>query len=720
MINILLLAFCCIFFVFSYVAFKMGRKSVLKAKSLYAIKQATMDAIPDLMFTLSKKGICLEMQTKKQRNSKNSSVEFIGQNIYEFEPKTGQDFVSILSQRIIHVRYTENQLFSKHNVASFNYQLELNRIKHDFEARCVLLKNENILAIIRDITDKKNLERELVQERNRAMKQSKIKSQFIANMSHEIRTPLNAVLGLTSVVLNTKLTQEQEKYLKIIQTSGDNLLHLINDILDFSKIEAGELTIEKYEFSIHEIVEEIINLHISQAKQKDISIKFQISNTVVGKFMGDAYRIKQILSNLVSNAIKFTDQGEVFIKVEEANQNTNKTIKKNIKFIVQDTGKGIPNKKQKAIFMQYIQSESQFNQKAVGTGLGLAICKRLVDAMKGKIGVYSASTTLNLSKKSASTTSDKPEKIGGSVFWFVLPIEPARNKEITETLKIPKFKHHKAAIIDDHYNYPGIHGLVPVLKKIGLRTKQYKDASGIHYTEKNLIIFINSGLSSFDAFKLAKDIKKNHSKIPVVFYSPVELIGDREYAKSIKIDLYLKLPVSEQDVKEGLLNITAKYFSNSKKTEQIHHTRFIKEKESKNKNYFLKAKLKTKGKPKILVVEDNEVNQLLIEKLLYEKGVYVSLASEGEEAIQLIDKGEQFDLIFMDITMPSMDGYKVTKEIRKRKVKVPIIAFTAHAFERDKHQSNLVGMNDFLSKPFKSEDISRILDKWVFNIEKPL
>ena len=373
----------------AYIVLVIRLNSYVKIQGLFLRNQAILRAIPDMMFVLDKDGVCLQMEVGDEMPDTHLSGGFIGKNIYEIESQSGQGLQSLISQEIVHLHYTENNLFEDANLSSFEYQLELDKETYNFEARCALLGDDTVLAIVRDVTSKKAIEKELVRQKNIALKKSQTKSIFISNMSHEIRTPLNAVLGLTEILLDTKLRQDQKKYLKIIQNSGENLLHLINDVLDFSKIEAGELVTERSELNLISIVDEVMQIFEPAAQSKNIFLRKEINPALNPDMIGDAYRIKQILSNLISNAIKFTDSGGVTLSVTEARPKQ-KSKSVCIHFSVEDSGKGISKADQKLIFSQYIQTNQSFVKNREGTGLGLSICKMLVQKMGGGIGVKSS------------------------------------------------------------------------------------------------------------------------------------------------------------------------------------------------------------------------------------------------------------------------------------------------------------------------------------------
>lgn len=539
-------------------------------------------------------------------------------------------------------------------------------------------------GILMDITDRKEMEQKL-EEVNSYLKEalthaelaSKAKSEFLANMSHEIRTPLNGVIGMLTLLKDTTLTDEQRYFCDNALKSATSLLGLLNDILDLSKVEAGKLELENVEIDLFELVDEVIAGFYAAARSKGLELSSYIDPHIPLKIYGDPLRLKQILNNLVGNAIKFTQQGEVWVKCDLVGIQNNKIL---LKFTVKDTGIGIAKGKMSCLFEKFTQLDTSISRRFGGTGLGLALSKHLVNLMGGEIGVFS-------------------EEGKGSEFWFSVKLDIDSKREylvISESVKGVR-----VLVIEQHLTT--LKFLINFLKKIGLR------ADGE--------LSLNTGLEKFkkanelkDPYKLVlvdnrliQDIDIN---IATINYQQCIWILLKDIDVEKTNDVYLNIfdtiiakPISYK----SLVSAISRYFGCDTQDEE--------EKLPLQRLYF-------RGK-NVLLVEDNFVNQEVAKAMLLRYGLDVDIADNGTEAISLLTK-KKYDLVLMDIQMPEMDGLKASKIIRDQKSEVinhnvPIIALTAHAMESDKKACIEAGMDDYLVKPIEIKNLERILKKWLLD-----
>lgn len=538
------------------------------------------------------------------------------------------------------------------------------------------------LWVFNDITEMylfneklKTLNIELEEQTKIANAESKAKSEFLANMSHEIRTPMNGVIGMTSLLLTTPLSFEQRDFVETIRISGDTLLTIINDILDFSKIESGKMELEEFPFILNTIIEDTFDLLATKANEKNIDLIYYIEESIPRTLDGDIVRIRQILVNLVSNAIKFTEKGEVMILVSLLSKQDNIY---EIQFEIKDSGIGIPEDKIGKLFKEFSQADSSTTRKFGGTGLGLAICMRLVELMKGNISVKS--------------------EVGiGSTFTFNIKLKESKEKLSSKTDLIENFLPGKSiAIVDDNKNN------LTIMKKQcelwGMKVSTF--ISGEQIIEKisdndyDLIImdYNMTGLNGVETTEiLTKSMIGN--KIPIMMLSSSSISKDK---KKMFVSTLLK-PIKNyllfKELNNILGNATTEY-----KSEEI-----------KRDNLSDKIPLS------ILVAEDNTINQKVLSTSLSKLGYMCDIVSNGLEAVESI-KRQFYNLIIMDVQMPEMDGYQAAGAIREyfktKSLRPLIIALTANSLKGDKEKCLEAGMDDYLPKPFKINDLSILIEKW--------
>ncbi|MCH2163714.1 MAG: response regulator [Marinovum sp.] len=541
----------------------------------------------------------------------------------------------------------------------------------------------DVVSLALNITEAVAYERKLKAAKKRAESANRAKSAFLANMSHEIRTPMNGIIGMADLLTDTELTEEQQLYISTMKNSGEALLVIINDVLDYSKIEADKLELQPERFDLERAVHEIVMLLQPSARDQGLDLLVDYDLFLPTEFVGDPGRVRQVLTNIIGNAVKFTLEGHVLVRVVGVPRDDKTST---IHITVEDTGIGIPEDKIKHVFGEFNQVEDERNRKFEGTGLGLAISKRLIELMGGKIWVDS--------------------EIGrGSSFGFQITL-PSPSGEFTEPPRLPTFLRRVLIVDDQPVNSLILEKQLAVLNTKTSTCRNGSDALKILDTDSHFdLVLTDHNMPQMDGIQLVEEMRKRSHTHPVIMLSSDTVFAEHDPSANL-LHAVIQKPIPRRHLFEKLLSLEEPdvVTPTEPKTRAAHETPTDKT-----------SAAKPTQRVRVLTAEDNTTNQLVFRKMTKDLNIDLVFANNGIEAVELYESFEP-DLVFMDISMPKMDGKEATQKIRAIEAQtnrhVPVIACTAHAMAGDRDAVLEAGLDDYLTKPLKRAGIEQMLKRY--------
>ncbi|MDP9068216.1 MAG: response regulator [Actinomycetota bacterium] len=652
----------------------------LDGETLRAHLAAIVDSSDDAILSKSLDGIVLSWNPAAERLYGYRPDEIVGKSIATLVPDDRAGEVDKILERIRQGRAVEH--FETVRVHKNGTRIPVSLTISPIRDAAGNIAGASTIA--RDISERKRLERELQEARDQALEASRLKSDFLATMSHEIRTPMNGVIGMTGVLLDTELDPQQRQYAETVRRSGEGLLTIINDILDFSKIEAGKLDLEILDFDLRTVVEEVADLLAEQAHSKGLELVTRLRPAVPRAVRGDPGRVRQVLTNLVGNAIKFTETGEVVVDADVAEEGPEEVL---VRFNVTDTGIGIAPNLLPRLFTPFSQADSSTTRTHGGTGLGLAISKQLVEMMGGTIEVDSqpgeGSTftfTVRLAKRSERAPKERAARHLHGL--RVLVVDDNRtNREILE--------HQVASWGMSSATAPDADSALALLREAAATGRPFD------------IALLDMEMPGTDGLALAEAIRADRliGALPLVLLTSSGVRGSAESARDAGFAAYLTKPVRQSHLYDCVATVIGAGVPVPPRliTRQT------------------LTQARAESRPRVLVAEDNQVNQKVAAAMLAKLGYRTDIVANGAEAVEALSR-IPYGAVLMDCQMPEMDGYEATLEIRnaeRGKTRTPIIAMTAAAMAGEREKCLAVGMDDYVSKPVKLDELSSVLARWV-------
>ena len=669
-------------FVISFKDITEQRAAARERKRQQALMTALFNSIPDLIVYKNTAGVYLGVNDAFARVACRPAADIRGKTAWDlFRPERAEvicrldeaalksEGVTLAEERIPQPDGSELVLETARNPM------------RDHEGKLM-----GLLAIGRDVTERKKDQQEILRAKDLAEEATRMKTDFLANMSHEIRTPMNAIIGMSHLALKTDMTPRQRDYITKVQSAGQHLLGIINDILDFSKVEAGKLAIEHADFELEKLLDNVANLITQKSSAKGLELVFDVGPDVPRQLVGDSLRLGQIMINYANNAAKYTEQGEIVVAVRMLDRGANDVL---LHFSVTDTGIGLTEEQKGRLFRSFQQADSSTTRKYGGTGLGLAISKNLAELMGGEVGVES--------------------RLGhGSTFWFTVRtgVSPAGARQL---LPVPDLRHRRALVVDDSDSARAV--LVDMLQAMTFSVVEAPSGlAAIHAVQAAAgrnepfdVVYLDWRMPEMDGIETARRLKALELRhAPFIVMATAH--GREEvlrHAESVGIEDVLIKPINAS----MLFDTTVSALSSG----QIDESRQARSQERQADDRLAGVK-----GARVLLVEDNDINQLVACEILRDAGFEVDVAANGQACLDMVQPG-RYGAVLMDMQMPVMDGITATLELRKdpRLAALPIVAMTANAMQRDRDRCLAAGMNDFVTKPIDPAALCDVLLRWL-------